>query len=854
MRYLLHVSVCLVLLLPTACGKRSAEAGGQPSAPAASAAGATVVPEVGAATTTAPPKVSPMEDPALPGIEAPTESLVAKLRAAYDAKPEGYSARTHHKDGAGRATFVNRLIFETSPYLLQHAHNPVNWYPWGDEAFARAKKLKRPVLMSIGYSTCHWCHVMERESFEDKEIAAYINANFVAVKVDREERPDVDDIYMKAVNILAGRGGWPMTTVLTHQRQPFFGGTYFPARDGDRGSRKGFFTILKELKKTFDESPETVVADAARISAQIARQSGSSIAGGLADEAGLAAGARNFARQFDPEWGGFGRRPKFPRPSTYEYLLRYHRRTGDPQALKIVSHSLTKMADGGMHDQLGGGFHRYSVDDRWLVPHFEKMLYDNAQLTSVYLEAYQVTQNVYFKRVAERTLDYVLREMTDAAGGFYSATDADSPAPNGHDEEGLYFTWTPAEIDELLGTERAKTFKQVHKMTERGNFERRNILFMPGPLEHIATDLKLDPAKLRRQIDEDYATLYPIRAKRQPPILDDKIITAWNGLMISALARGALVLGRDDYAAAAAKAASFLLTNLRTPTGRLRRTHKDGQARFNGYLKDYAFLIAGLLDLHEATFDKRWLERAIELQATLDKHHLDTEAGGYFTTSDDHEKLITRDKPSYDGAEPSGNSVTALNLLRLAELTTDHAYKARAEELFKAFGIRLSSGSSAVPKLMSALDYYLDTPREVILVMPAGGTAADAKPLLDTLRASYLPNRVVLGATVGPELDAHAKVVPLLSGKVAVDGKPTAYVCEMGRCEQPTSDAEVFARQLRKVVKPLQVSDKAPQKLPTAGPSNDPPPYFYNKKTNKHWHPGHRHWHNGPPPKGKGGP
>jgi uncharacterized protein YyaL (SSP411 family) len=771
----------------------------------------------------------------------------AQLRQALLARGPDYKPRTHHFNEDGTPKYVNRLILETSPYLLQHAHNPVNWHAWGKEAFERAKTENKPILLSVGYSTCHWCHVMERESFEDEEIAAYLNEHFVAIKVDREERPEVDDLYMKAVSALAGRGGWPMTVVLTPDREPFFGGTYFPARDGDRGARKGFFTILKELQARYTTEPEQVVAQARAVSAQIRAASAPARPGAVPGPEAIERAARSLAQSFDPVWGGFGGAPKFPRPVSLELLLRYHRRTGDEQALHIVLHTLEKMASGGMYDHVGGGFHRYSVDDRWLVPHFEKMLYDNAQLVAVYLDAVQLTGREDLKRVATQTLDYVAREMTSPDGAFYSATDADSPTPGGHEEEGYFFTWTPAELEQVLGRDRTRAVTAYYGVTPAGNFEGRSILHTQRSAADVAASVGMSLMELETELNAARASLYRVRSTRPPPLRDEKILTSWNGLMISAFARGAVVLDRPDYAARARRAAEFLLEALRTKEGRLLRSHMDGRARHNGYLDDYAFLGQGLLDLYEATFDLRYLGEAISLQEQLDAQHLDEEGGGYFMTSDDHERLLARDKPAYDGAEPSGNSVALMNLLRLEEFTGREDYRRRAEKGFAAFAATMARGGPGVPKMLSALDYYLDAPFEVLIVAPQAGGAPE--PLLTRLRRTFLPNRIVAVTTEGEALEQAASLLPLLQGKRALGGRTTAFVCEKGRCELPTSDPEVFARQLART-RPL-FDERTPAPLPVAIPGKTPSPWEYDAAADRHWDPSHRHWHEGPPPAGR---
>jgi len=746
-----------------------------------------------------------LDSPALPGLTG-TPSLTEKLKAALTAKGTDYQARTHHKHDDGSPKFVNRLIFETSPYLLQHAHNPVNWWPWSDEAFERARQEKKPVLLSIGYSTCHWCHVMERESFEDLEIAQYLNENFICIKVDREERPDVDDIYMRAVQALTGRGGWPMNTVLTPDREPFFGGTYFPPRDGARGSRKGFLTIMKELRAKYDADPKAVIEEAKSLSERIAKASRPAPPGGLPGAKAIDGAARNSARSFDGTQGGFGRAPKFPTPVRLEMLLRYYRRTGDVQARDMVAFTLEKMAGGGMYDHAGGGFHRYSTDARWLVPHFEKMLYDNGQLAVVYLEGYQATGRKGFARVAREILDYVTREMTAPSGGYYSATDADSIGPKGHDEEGYYFTWTPTEVAAVVGADRARLVNAAYNVTPRGNFEGRSILNTPIAFEDVASTLEITPEELRSETRAALDLLYTARQKRTPPIKDDKILTSWNGLMISGFADGAFVLGEAKYAESARRSARFILDHMRGSDGRLKRSFNNGQAKHTAYLDDYAFFIQGLLDLFDATSEVQWLSEAVALQKLLDAHYLDAKGGGYFMTANDAEKLLARDKPAYDGAEPSGNAVAILNLLRLSELTQDPSYRKRAELCLRAFSASLRR-SGGMSKMLTALDFYLDKPREVLIVSPTEG--GETEPLLAKVRAAYLPNRIVVVTTEGEALKKHTAAISLLEGKAALKGKTTAFVCTFGNCELPTSDPEVLEKQLAKY-EPLMDGEQEP--------------------------------------------
>jgi uncharacterized protein YyaL (SSP411 family) len=720
---------------------------------------------------------------------------VKRLEAARAGRLPGYQPRTRHLRPDGSPQYTNRLFLESSPYLLQHAHNPVNWYPWGDEAFATSRKLGRPVLLSVGYSTCHWCHVMEEESFEDEEVARVLNESYVAVKVDREERPDVDAVYMSAVQMLTGGGGWPMTVWLTPERRPFFGGTYFPPRDGDRGVRIGFLTLLRNLKERYEAEPERVAQAATEISQAIRENLAPAAAGReLPAAAVLREAAAYYKKGFDPREGGMSRAPKFPADLPVRFLLRYHRRAGDARALQMATLTLEKMAAGGMYDQVGGGFHRYSTDAQWLVPHFEKMLYDNALLSIEDLEAFQATGNADLARVVRETLRYVERDMTSSEGAFYSATDADSPVSGGRREEGFFYTWTPAEIEAAVGAEQARLVTAYYGVAAAGNFEGRSLLHAERPLAQVAAERKLSVEQARAALEEANEKLHAARARRPPPHRDEKVLVAWNGLMISALARAAFVLKEPDYARRAERAAAFVLSRMRVD-GRLRRSFKDGRARHDAYLDDYAFLVAGLLDLYEATGQPRWLREAVALDSVLEKHYQD-KAGGCFMTSDDHEALLAREKPAYDGAEPSGNSVQALNLLRLHELTTNDRYRQRAEATLRAFGAMLSRAPAALSQMLLAVDFHLDTPKEVVIVAPAA--REEAEPLLAELRGTFVPNRVLAWGTQ-KEVSEQAALVPLTAGKTALRGRPTAYVCARGVCKLPTADPAVFARQILQV-------------------------------------------------------
>ncbi|MDH3525183.1 MAG: thioredoxin domain-containing protein [Acidobacteriota bacterium] len=747
----------------------------------------------------------------LPGAEPRTGQLADRLRAALAARGPGWEPRTEHLAADGSPRFVNRLILESSPYLLQHAHNPVDWYPWGDEAFAAARRLDRPVFLSIGYSTCHWCHVMERESFEDLEVARFLNEHYVAIKVDREERPDVDSVYMSAVQMMTGQGGWPMSVWLTADREPFFGGTYFPARDGDRGVAVGFLTILARVETAWEASREEVAVAGQRLAAAIRRHlqpaPGEPLRGGAAppggDDGSALPGvalvdrvAKLFHDRFDPENGGTRGAPKFPSTVPLRLLMRHYARTADPASLAMVVTTLEKMAAGGIYDQVGGGFHRYATDARWLVPHFEKMLYDNALLAVVYTEAFQLTGEPEFERTARGVLDYVGREMTSPDGGFYSATDADSPGPEGDGEEGLFFTWTPGELAAALGPDSARVVASYFDVRAAGNFEGRSILHRPKPLAAVAEGLGLPAGRVEETVAAALPLLYAARATREPPLRDDKILTAWNGLMISGFALAARTFADDRYLERAERAAGFAWSRLRAG-GRLARSYREGRASNPAVLEDYAFLAAGYLDLYEAGHDARWLDRARELQATLDARY-PAPGGGYYRTADDAPALLARERPAVDGALPSGNSVAALVLQRLGELTGDDAYRETADGLLASLAARLEEAPAGLTDLLLALEFRHARVQEVVLVAPS---EAAAQPFLERMRRRFAPHQVLIVAEEArlPELE---KALPLLAGKTARDGKTTAYVCEQRVCQLPTTDVDEFAAQLLSKAEP----------------------------------------------------
>jgi uncharacterized protein YyaL (SSP411 family) len=675
----------------------------------------------------------------------------------------------------------NHLISEKSPYLQQHAHNPVDWYPWGEAAFEKARAEDKPIFLSVGYSTCHWCHVMERESFESEELASILNRWFVPVKVDREERPDVDRIYMTFVQASTGSGGWPMSVFLTPELKPFFGGTYFPP--DNRYGRPGFGAILERIAEAWRNERSRILQSSGDVVAQLAQYTGTGAPSiGMPDKTALDSAFQHFRRMFDSAHGGFGSAPKFPRPVVFNFLLRYYARTRRQEALDMTLETLRAMANGGMHDQLGGGFHRYSVDERWFVPHFEKMLYDQAQLAIAYLEAFQITHDPFYAKIARSTLDYVLRDMTHPEGGFYSAEDADSVIdPNNPKEkgEGAFYIWTSAEVKQALGEEQFKQFASIYGVEQNGNvaedphgeFPGKNILYLRESLND-ATEAQLQPAK---------STLLAIRSKRVRPHLDDKILTAWNGLMISAFAKGAQVLDDGRYLEAARRASSFILTQMYDATaGVLRRRYRDGDAAIAGFLDDYAFFIGALLDLYEADFDPRHMEMAIELTGKMRELFEDPAEGAFFSTAAGDNNLVLRMKDDYDGAEPSGNAFALIDLLKLAHFTDRAEYRESAERTLRALGSKITQQSVAVPQILVGLDYYLGARREIVL----SGDTEQTREFLRHVRARFLPTTITL--------PADAPFFPAAASMRMIDGKATAYVCENYACQLPTNQLAKF--------------------------------------------------------------
>jgi len=728
----------------------------------------------------------------------------AKWRDAVVAKGPKYEPRSKHRNPDGSAMFTNRLILETSPYLLQHAHNPVNWFPWGDDAFALAKRLNRPVFLSVGYATCHWCHVMEEESFEDLKIAAYLNEHYICIKLDREERPDVDAVYMRSVQLLTGSGGWPMSVWLTPNRRPFYAGTYFPPRDGLRGARKGFATIIAEQQLLFRDMPAVATERSDQIAARIRADMRPPSSSTLPGPASVIRAAVVASRRYDPTNGGARGQPKFPSSFPVRLLLRIAARSGDNETRDMALTTLRRMASGGMYDHVGGGFHRYSTDPRWLVPHFEKMLYDNALLAVAYLEGHQLSPDERtagpLATVATEILDYVIRDMSAAAGAYYSATDADSLTPSGKRKEGYYFTWTPSEIRAALGEDDARIVKAFYDVRGHGNFEGRSILHTPKPEALVARQLRISVADLQRTLQRARPKLLAIRNERPKPIRDDKIQVSWNGLMISAMARAARVLGEPRFAQSATRAAGFILDEL-VVNGRLKHSITDGQTSTAAFAEDYAFLSAGLLDLFEATQQTRWLTAAVELMEQLEQHHA-AEAGGYYRGADDHEQLLAREVETHDGAIPAASSVAALTLLRLSTLTTDSRWRQRGEKILRAFSKRLEQAPWSLDLMMLAVDYLTDAPKEIVIVLPKAMPADDpaADSLLAVLRRTFLPNHVFVMVSSAQASATLRKRAPWAVGKPAREGLPTAYVCRRGTCKLPTTDPRAFAKQISELL------------------------------------------------------
>ncbi|WP_153559378.1 thioredoxin domain-containing protein [Roseimaritima sediminicola] len=677
----------------------------------------------------------------------------------------------------------NRLADARSPYLLQHKDNPVDWYPWGKEALDKAREENKPIFLSIGYAACHWCHVMEHESFENEAIAAQLNEHFVCIKVDREERPDIDQIYMNAVQMMTGQGGWPMSVFLTPDRKPFFAGTYWPPEP--RAGMPGFPTVIEAVADAWENRQADAHKFANDITESLQEIAGgpSSAASSVPPVAAIDQACQRLIRVHDDQWGGFGQAPKFPHVSDLDLLLRFADRRDDAQALAAVRTTLDKMAAGGIYDHLGGGFARYSVDERWLVPHFEKMLYDNGGLARLYLNAFQLTGHRPYADVADQTLNYLVRDMTDSGGGLHSSEDADSEG-----EEGKFYVWSPDEIIQVLGQDRGRRFAQVYDVTAAGNFEGHSILNRPVPLEELAQQNGWDLDRVRRELAEDREKLRVHRDRRIHPGRDDKVLTSWNALAIEALAVGSGVLQKPEYAQAAERAASFLWDTMRSDDGRLLHAYRDGHAHLMAYLDDYAYTIEAFIALYEATGRARWIQRATALAEQMIEHYQDDEGGGFFYTADDGETLISRTKDWHDNSIPSSNGSAAAGLLRLGRLTGNEQWIGAGERTLLAGGEVIEKQYAAAAKLLLALDFYHHGNRQIVVSGPTDQSHAE---LLGVLYRRFLPHST-LGIVTG-EPPQDGPLVKLLGGKQPQGGQPTLYVCQNYTCDAPQVGDEALA-------------------------------------------------------------
>jgi uncharacterized protein len=687
----------------------------------------------------------------------------------------------------------NRLAHESSPYLLQHRDNPVDWHPWGEEALAKARREEKPIFLSIGYSACHWCHVMAHESFENEAIARELNENFVPIKVDREERPDLDQIYMNAVQMLTGHGGWPMSVFLTPDLKPFYGGTYWPPHSS-RGM-PGFDQIIAAVNDAWKNRRQQALDAAEQLTAEL--QNVGAMAGGAApalDIDLIDTAVTQLRRSFDNTYGGFGQAPKFPHPMDLQLLVREADRTAQQGPLDMVRLTLDRMAAGGIYDHLGGGFARYSVDARWLVPHFEKMLYDNALLASAYLNAYLVTGDGNYARVLRETLDYIIRDMTDPAGGFYSTEDADS---EGH--EGLFYTWTREEIEAVLGKERGATFCRVYDVSDVGNFESRNILNLPKTVEQCAAILHRDPDELAAELADGREKLFIARENRVRPNRDDKVIVAWNGLMIDAMARAGAGLNEPEYVITADEVASFIVSKMRRDDGRLLHSWRNGQAKLDAYLDDYAALSNGLVSLYEANFKERWIDEAVRLMDIVLEKFADP-VGGFFYTASDHEQLITRTKELTDSSIPSGNALAANALLRLGRLLGRNDYLDAAEQTLSASAPVMQRAPMAAGQMLLALDFYLGPASELVLV--GDMSRDDTKQAIAAIHRQYLPRTVFTARDQRSKETGSAKskyLNEIFAGKESSDGQPALYVCHNFACQAPAVGLQAIESQLEKL-------------------------------------------------------
>lgn len=683
----------------------------------------------------------------------------------------------------------NRLAHEKSPYLLQHAENPVNWYPWGTEAFEKASRDQVPIFLSIGYATCHWCHVMAHESFEDEQVAGILNEGFVPVKVDREERPDIDKIYMDVCQALTGRGGWPLTVIMTPQGKPFFAGTYFP-KTGRMGM-PGLIDILNQVADLWRSDRGHIHNVSEDVTKAIRGMEEGGHEAEIDLEEILQRGFSRLSATFDPQWGGFGDSPKFPTPHNLTFLLRWHKRSKDPLALEMVEKTLVMMRNGGIFDQIGFGFHRYSVDERWLVPHFEKMLYDQALIAITCLETSRLTGRGLFGDIASDIFTYVLRDMTGPQGGFYSAEDADSEG-----KEGLFYVWRPEEIKREIGRDKGDVFCRFFGISDKGNFEdKMSIPFRRFSRKEFAEKEGISPEELKTVLEEARVKLFKLREKRPHPLKDDKILCSWNGLMIAALARGYAMLREKRYLDSAKKACAFIFERLMDSNGRLLHRYREGEAAHAGYLEDYAFLIWGLIELYESCFDPDYLEKAIALNRDMKELFWDDADGGFFFTGKGNEELITRSKDVHDGALPSENSVAALNLLRLARITGDGELEKTAEEIFRCFSALVNKHPAACTHLLSSVDFMLGPGMEIVI---AGDREDDETGrMISFVRKRFLPNSVLILKSGGGNGDKLTSLCPFVKHMRPQKGRPSAYVCEHFSCRKPFTDPEALEKYLK---------------------------------------------------------
>ena len=701
------------------------------------------------------------------------------------------------KDTTITHKYTNHLINEKSPYLLQHAHNPVNWYAWHKEAFDKAKKEDKPVFLSIGYSTCHWCHVMEHESFEDEEVAKLLNDSFISIKVDREERPDIDNIYMTVCQMMTGSGGWPLTIIMTPDKKPFFAGTYFPKES--RGGRIGLKDLVAKINSAWKNQRGEIYKSADEITSYLSK-SNSASAENFTNEKIIDEAFAKFSKSFDTQYGGFGKSRKFPSPHNLIFLLRYYYKTGNTNALNMVTKTLTEMRKGGIYDQVGFGFHRYSTVRNWFLPHFEKMLYDQAMLVLAYTEAYQATKNNLFKRTAEEVLEYVLRDMTSEGGGFYSAEDADSEG-----EEGKFYVWDKKEVFDILGKEDGELFTSIYNFSNKGTYHDeatgkatgKNIPFLTQTFDELSHDLKIPKQELEQKLNRMRIKLFNKREKRIHPYKDDKILTDWNGLMIASLAKAGKVFDEKRFINAAEKSVNFIYANLFNKNGELLHRFRDNEAAINGQIDDYSFLIWGLLELYEATFNVDYLIKAIKLTDILTNKFWDKENNsGFYFTAGDSEKLISRPKEFYDGAIPSGNSVMFLNLQKLSKLTADIRFDKYADNVNKAYSKLSEQSPTAFAQFLSGLIFYFGPSYEVVIV--GDKTHLQTKEMLEHLYENYIPNKVVLFVDVSQNNTKLFSIIPFLKDYVTANGKSTAYVCKNHVCNLPTSDSKKMLELLRK--------------------------------------------------------